>query len=321
MKRLIQGLVVFCLIIWSIGIWYFSEYLAEGPLGRDSNVVIAKGSGLTEISSNLFSRGIIKSQPVFIIAAHLTGKASKLLAGEYHIKAQASPYEILKLVTSGDVVIRKITIPEGLTSAEIVKRLNQLKGLAGFIKKKPPEGSLLPETYNYTYGQSRGDIIERMQKGMINVLTTAWGQRDKNSPIKSMNEALILASIIEKETGLENERPLISSVFINRLATKMRLQSDPTVLYGLPVGGQRQRLTRHDLNRKTPHNTYKIKGLPATPICNPGKASIVAALNPSKSDFFYFVATGTGGHSFSRNLEEHNKNVAKWRKFQRSKLQ
>tara|TARA_Y100000588_G_scaffold378652_1_gene459518 strand:+ start:3178 stop:4029 length:852 start_codon:yes stop_codon:yes gene_type:complete len=276
--------------------------------------VIAQGAGLGEIATVLETEGKIKYKSIFIFAAQLLGKARQLMAGEYLVKAEASPRDILTLLISGQTVVRKVTFPEGLTSAQIVNRLKLMQDLTGDIQTVPSEGSLLPETYNYHFGETRTVIIERMQAAMAGVLRKSWPQRSKGLPYNSTMEAVILASIIEKETGLMEERRLVASVFINRLRLNMRLQSDPTVSYGIFGSGRTRPLTRRDLFTKTPYNTYKINGLPPTPICNPGKASIMAALRPGETDFLYFVASGAGGHAFAKNLAEHNRNVSNWRK-------
>jgi UPF0755 protein len=250
---------------------------------------------------------------VFIVAVKLLGLSRQLKAGEYSFPTSVSPREVLNILSSGSTLIRQVTVPEGLTSSQIVVLLNNTESLVGSITEIPLEGTLLPETYNYSLGDSRERIIERMQQGMSSRLPALWLNRDKTIPINNIYEAIILASIIEKETSIKDERFLIARVFMNRLQRNMRLQSDPTVVYGLPKNVPSRPISRADLNTKTPHNTYQIMGLPKTPICNPGIASIEAALNPAKAKFIYFVASGGGYHAFSTTLSAHNKNVRKWR--------
>ena len=224
-------------------------------------------------------------------------------------------------MTKGETVVRSFTIPEGLTVAEAMEIVAKAKGLAGAMPSSlPDEGRLLPETYHYSYYDSKAQAVRRMEKALDDALAKAWAGRDEGLPLNSPEEALILASIVEKETGVKAERARVAAVFLNRLRKGMRLQSDPTVIYGITQGkGPLGRdLTRADLDTLTPWNTYEITGLPPTPIANPGLASIKAVLHPEQSDDLYFVADGSGGHAFSKTLNEHNRNVAKWRKIQRT---
>ena len=234
--------------------------------------------------------------------------------GEYAIPAGASLTEIALIFHKGVSVQRRITFPEGLTTNQIIERIENAIGLEGTIPDVINEGVLFPDTYFYQYGMKKVDIIHRMQAKMEMELAQSWAQRAEGLPYKTAQEALIMASIIEKETGVSGERTLVASVFVNRLKLGMRLQSDPTVIYGVgQTGVPNYAITKSDLNAVNDYNTYKIKALPAGPIANPGRASLEAALNPAVSEYLYFVANGDGGHFFSKNLDEHNKNVRKYR--------
>lgn len=241
-------------------------------------------------------------------------------AGEYLIPAAASLETIAGILHKGVPAQRRITLPEGLTTAEILVRLDAAPGLKGVLPGDVAEGSLYPDTYFYSYGMSKAQMILRLQKKMEMELAEAWAERADNLPYETPQEALIMASIIEKETGLSGERGLVASVFVNRLQTGMRLQSDPTVIYGVGSSDVKNYIiTKSDLQALNAYNTYKIDGLPPTPICNPGRASMQAALNPDKSAFLYFVADGKGGHNFAKTLDAHNKNVRAYRQSLRTK--
>ena len=229
----------------------------------------------------------------------------------------------MEILRSGETVVRRLTIPEGLTSQEIVAVVASAEGLRGDLVATPGEGSLLPETYHYSWNDERGQLIERMAAAQQELLDELWANRDPDLPLASPEEALILASIVEKETAVDGERALVASVFFNRLKRSMRLQSDPTVVYGITQGqGPLGRaLTRADLNAPSAYNTYLIDGLPPGPIANAGRAALVAVFHPASTSYLYFVADGSGGHAFAETLEEHNQNVAKWRKLQRQQTQ
>ena len=248
-------------------------------------------------------------------------KPLELKAGDYEIKKNASMADIMEMLTQGRGVLSKLTIPEGLTSLQIVEKLREEDELVGDITEIPPEGALLPDTYRFSKGMDRRELLDRMQGEMQRFLATAWERRQPSLPIATPEEAIIFASIVEKETGRADERGRVAAVFMNRLKKGMRLQSDPTVIYGL-VGGQGtlgRSITRADLDQKTAHNTYQIGGLPPTPICNPGRSAIEASLNPPATTDLYFVADGTGGHTFSDTLKEHNAAVTNWRKVERER--
>ena len=315
--------ISFLITLLTVGFFIFGGYMyfefnSPGELKADRVLIIPKGSGLNSIASLLNNNEVIKSKYPFILAAKILGLSGRLKAGEYKFSKMVQPVSVLETLAAGRTMIRHVTIPEGLTSKEVVTLLKEKTGLSGTINSIPLEGTLLPETYYYSFGDSRLEILNRMQKQFKSKMKDLWGKRNLNIPLKTSYEAVILASIIEKETAVREERFLISSVFTNRLYRKMRLQSDPTVIYGVPDKEPNQPITRTDLRRKTAHNTYVIQGLPKTPICNPGIASIEAALHPATTDYFYFVAKGGGRHSFSKTLKEHNKNVQKWRKIQKN---
>tara|TARA_E500000331_G_scaffold345065_1_gene382124 strand:- start:1062 stop:2039 length:978 start_codon:yes stop_codon:yes gene_type:complete len=315
--------VSFLTMLLTVGLSIFGGYMyfefnSPGELEADRVLIIPKGSGLNGIASLLNDNEVIKSKYPFILGAKILGLSGRLKAGEYKFSKMVQPVSVLKTLATGRTMIRYITIPEGLTSNEIVRLLKEKTGLSGTINSIPSEGTLLPETYYYSFGDSRLEILNRMQRQFTSKITELWGKRNPNIPVKTSHEAVILASIIEKETAVREERFLIASVFTNRLYRKMRLQSDPTVLYGVTDKEPNEPITRTDLRRKTSHNTYVIQGLPKTPICNPGIASIEAALHPATTGYFYFVAKGGGRHSFSKTLKEHNKNVKKWREIQKN---
>ncbi|MEE8516022.1 MAG: endolytic transglycosylase MltG [Alphaproteobacteria bacterium] len=311
--------------------WFSDAFNRPGPLARDLNQVIPKGAGVDHIARLLLDRNIIANSLVFSFGVRINRNQGHLKAGEYAFTAGISARGIMELLLSGKTVVRRITLPEGLTTAEILARINGAYGLVGAVKPVPEEGSLLPDTYHYSYGDGRNGLVLRMEQAMARTLAQSWARRNPDLPLKSPREALILASIVEKETALDHERPLIAAVFLNRLKRRMRLQSDPTVAYGLAMApgfeargaarsGARlrnRRLTREDLDVPTPFNTYLIAALPPAPIANPGRAAIAAVLDPAKSDVLYFVADGQGGHAFARTLREHNRNVARWRRIQR----
>lgn len=291
-------------------------YEGPGPLAEDRSVVIARGAGTGGIAQSLAEAGVIEDSRIFHLAAVASGKSRRLRAGEYAFPAGISLRGVLELLESGRTVVRRFTVAEGLTSAEVVALLLATEGLAGEIAAPPEEGTLLPETYHYSWGDDRGELLRRMQRSMTATLEELWAQRAEDLPFDTPEEAVILASIVEKETGVGAERPLVAGVFVNRLNRGMRLQSDPTVVYAMTRGERPlgRALTRADWRVEDPYNTYQNDGLPPGPIANPGRASIAAVLAPESSDYLYFVADGSGGHAFARSLDEHNRNVARWRR-------
>jgi len=296
---------------------------APGPLTSDRALIIPKESGLTEIAELLQREGLIEHPLSFRIAAVVSGDWHRLKAGEYLFKARVSPQEILDIISSGKVVEHSITIPEGLTSEQIVERLRENDLLTGEIAQVPKEGSILPDTYRFPRGFSRQAIIDRMARDQRVVLARIWERRPADLPIKTPQDLVVLASIVEKETGRADERPRVAGVFINRLNQKMRLQSDPTIVYGL-VGGKGtlgRPIQRNEITQATPYNTYVIPGLPPGPIANPGRAAMEAVVNHSRTRELYFVADGTGGHVFAETLDQHNRNVSRWRQIETTRSQ
>lgn len=295
----------------------------DGPLKSDTLVYIAPGTGVKAMAHQLSTAGAVDAAWIFQAAAMLARGNGPLRAGEYMIKDSASAAEIVALLQSGKTYARSLTIPEGLMSVEIIALINGAQGLEGEIAELPREGSLLPETYHYSRGDTRAALVARMQKSMADTLARLWAARSDTAPVSSVEEAVILASIVEKETGVAAERAKVAGVFANRLRQGMPLQSDPTVIYAVTEGKYKldRPLSRKDLAAPSPYNTYLHAGLPPTAIANPGASSIAAALTPEATDAIYFVADGTGGHVFARTLAEHNANVAKWRAIERQRKQ
>lgn len=297
-------------------------YVAEGPLQEDVAIIIDRGASVDAIATGLEERGVITNRLVFMAAAYGTGATRRLQAGEYIIPARASMEDVMDRLVSGRVVQHSITFAEGLTSAQIVQKMEENEVLTGRVEAIPPEGSLLPETYLFTRGMTRERLIEMMRQERDEALAQIWENRDPDLPVDTPEELVILASIIEKETGQADERERVAAVFVNRLERGMRLQSAPTILYGLHGGDAWTRprtIFQSDLERPNPYNTYQINGLPPGPIANPGRASLQAAANPADTDDLFFVADGTGGHVFARTYEEHQRNVARWREIERQR--
>jgi UPF0755 protein len=309
-------LLLVLLLIFPIALGFFAwqDYQTPGPLMQEKTVVIPRGVGFRGSVELLANEGIIAHPLFFKVRAAATGNAPALKAGEYLFTAGITPEQVVEMIASGKVVVHKLTVPEGWRSLEVLEMLTEQTLLSGDMPV-PAEGTLLPETYYYLRGDLRRDILARMQTDMEKTLTKLWVKRKDGSLLKSPQEALALASIVEKETGLPEERPHIASVFLNRLKKNMPLQSDPTVQYAIEKdkGPMGRELLSEDLKIDSPYNTYKYSGLPPGPICNPGRASIEAVLNPPETDDLYFVATGNGGHNFASSLKEHNNNVKKYR--------
>lgn len=296
--------------------WGKARFESPGPLEARTVVHIPSGAGLEAIADMLAAEGVIARPVIFVWGARLTGKARRLKAGEFAFPARVSPEHALNVIVSGKTVARKLTVPEGLTSAAVVKLVRQAPALTGETGKVPPEGSLLPQTYHYRRGDSRAELLRRMRRGMDALLDELWPRRADDLPFETRREAVTLASIVEKETAVPDERALVAGVFVNRLRRGMRLQSDPTVRFAVTEGEKAldRPLTHGDLEMEHPYNTYRISGLPPGPIANPGRAAIEAVLDPAKTDYLYFVANGEGGHAFAKTLREHNRNVAEWRR-------
>ncbi len=320
------------LLKWAVAILSLAIVLAAGTLGyayhlftrpgpTPSTVAIdvPRGAGLDRTIREMEQAGIVRQPALFRLWARVMDAEHRIKAGEYRFPPRVSQREALRIVIAGRTVLRRLTVPEGLTVWQVLERVRAAPGLSGRITLTPGEGTLMPDTYLFARGESRDRLIRRMQAAMEEALERSWAARAPGLPLRSRREALILASIVEKETGKPEERARIAGVFINRLRRRMRLETDPTVIYGL-TGGRTslgRRLLRKDLKTRHKWNTYVHFGLPPTPIANPGREAIRAAVRPMKHDELYFVADGAGGHAFSRTYREHRRDVRKWRKIRR----
>ena len=312
MKKLI---IIFLSVLSVLAYMQIKGWIAEGgPLLNVTNVVVPKGASLKTVAEELSRAGVIDKPWLFRIMARINGLAKHLKAGEYQFMPGISLQAAMDKIARGEVFFRRITIPEGLTSGQIMYLIANYPDLEGEIDLDVKEGELLPETYSFELGASRNSIILQARAAMQKALEEVWASRDSSLPLKDVNELLTLASIIEKETGVPEERPLVASVFLNRLKKGMRLQTDPTVIYAITEGETSfgRSLKRTDLKIDSPYNTYLNYGLPPGPICNPGREALMAAARPQQSDYLYFVADGKGGHRFARSLNEHNRNVKAW---------
>jgi UPF0755 protein len=303
------------------GYYYGRQKLeAPGPLTEDKIVNIPARAGMTDISDILQREGVIDNNRWAFIGAVFALKArSELKPGEYAFQKNASLRDVIGTIVEGKVVQHAVTIPEGLTSEQIVARLTDNDIFAGSVREMPREGTLLPETYKFPRGTTRDQVIQRMQQAQKRVLAEIWERRNPDVPIKSPEQLVVLASIVEKETGKADERSRVAAVFVNRLRQKIKLQSDPTIIYGL-VGGKGtlgRPIKRSEIQQPSPYNTYVIDGLPPGPIANPGRASLEAAANPARTRDLFFVADGTGGHAFTETYDQHQKNVAKLRSMEK----
>ena len=296
------------------------RFETPGPLAEDKVVNIPRGLGIRDIADLLQREGVIDQPYVFMGGVIVLKARGELKFGEYQFSKQSSVADVVDTIIEGRVVQHAFTIPEGLTSEQIVARLLENDALAGQIKEIPREGTLLPETYKFTRGMTREQIIQRMQQAHRRVLQEVWEHRVQDLPVKTPEQLVTLASIVEKETGRPDERTRVAAVFINRLKSRMRLQSDPTIIYGLTggKGALGRPILKSEIEQPTPYNTYVIDGLPPGPIANPGRASLEAAANPARTKELYFVADGTGGHVFSDSYAEHQKNVARLRGIEHS---
>jgi UPF0755 protein len=291
-----------------------------GPLQQEKLVYIPPGSGGKAVAAQLAREGVTSDALAFRVLAKLQRGNGDLKAGEYKFTPGMTMGDAVALLQSGKTYQHKITIPEGLTSAEITALVNAAEAMTG-TAEAPPEGALLPETYSYSYNDSRISLLDRMQKAMQDTVTSLWAARAESPLLNSPQEAVTLASVVEKETGLARERPRVAGVFMNRLKAGMPLQSDPTVIYAITLGKKKldRPLSRADLTMDSPWNTYVKPGLPPGPIANPGRASLEAVLHPEANDYLFFVADGSGGHAFAATLKEHERNVTKWRKIEKEK--
>ena len=313
-----KNIYIFFLYFFLIFLLIF--YLVFTKYQYTHTFFIKRNQTLSDITENLYKEKIINNKFFFKLTVRLTLAEKVLKAGEYKFYNN-NIFQIIKKIKIGDAFQRKITIPEGLTSNEIMDIIKKTEGiiLNQEGSKQIEEGKLFPSTYFYVYGTNSNIIINNMKKRMQSTLVEAWQTRDKDLDLNNYNDVLILASIIEKETSLNYEKSSVAQVFLNRLRLNMKLQSDPTVIYGIEneLGIKKKELTKNDLNHKSSFNTYSIPGLPEGPICNPGKESIIAVTNPSKGDLLYFVANGEGGHNFSSSYEEHIENVKKFKELRR----
>ncbi|MBN8552812.1 MAG: endolytic transglycosylase MltG [Caulobacterales bacterium] len=313
----LSALATAALIFIAALAWAFASYNADGPVARSGDetvVVLRSGAGVAEIAGVLAEAGVIRSPTGFRIAAQLTGADRDLRAGEYRIESQASLAEVIQTLRTGDVARHFVTIPEGWSVAQAIDILNAEDVLTGEITEIPAEGSLMPDTYEVMRGESRQSVIDRMQAAQTALIEELWPTRAEGLPFSTPEQAVILASIVEKETGVAAERPRVAAVFVNRLRLGMRLESDPTIIYGITQGRPLGRgLRRSEIDRHTDWNTYQIAGLPPTPIANPGRPAIEAVLNPPTTRDLFFVADGSGGHAFAETYHQHLQNVARWR--------
>ncbi len=319
--RLLRFLLFFCLACLAgaggYGFFTYKAYIdGSGPNGSETVVLLPRGSGVSQITRLLDDANVIEHPWLFRLAVRAGGHDRSLKAGEYAFTPGITPNEVIDKLVEGKSMMRRLTLVEGQTVAEAFRLIDGTEGLVGDLPAKPAEGTLLPETYLYSQGDSKMDVVKRMQDAMAEVLDDAWASRSEGLPFETVHEALIMASIVDKETAVTEERFMVAAVFNNRLRLGMRLQSDPTIIYGLTKGeGPLDReLTRQDWKFDDPYNTYRIKALPPGPIGNPGRSSIEAVMHPADVDYLYFVADGTGGHAFAVTLDDHNDNVARWRR-------
>ena len=315
--------VGFGLLVLSGFLFLYATVFGPGPRANNpagTEVTFNHGESIATMARELQAQHVIRSALMFRVIERVQGHGARIHAGTYLFPSQASTIAVFRQIEAGKVEPTFVTIPEGLTSAQAVRVLMAIPGLTGDVDI-PPEGSLLPETYLYQRGEAREAVLERMLKAGRDTLDQLWKTRQRGLPFATKEDALILASVVEKETGLPAERPRVAAVFVNRLRLGMRLESDPTTIYGISHGEPLGRgLTKTELAADTPWNTYTVPKLPVTPICNPGKASLAAVLNPAPTRDIYFVANGTGGHSFAATYEEHLVNVARWRQIEAGQL-
>ncbi len=320
-------LLVVALLLVAAGAGFALLHMAQrpGPLEERRIVLVERGASSGRIAARLEDEGVIRSRHLMLgllAWQRLLGEQRPLKAGEYAFQPGVSLVEVLEILRQGKGVIHRLTIPEGFSTAQVLGRVKEHPALSGELTLAPEEGALLPDTYLFSRGETRDQLVRRMMEAMRRLLAEEWPKRARDLPLKSPREAVILASIVEKETAVPEERARVAAVFINRLRKGMPLQADPTVIYGitrgLPLG---RPLTRADLRKDTPWNTYTRRGLPPTPIANPGRDSILAVLHPAQTDELYFVADGTGRHVFAKDLKEHNRNVAKLRRLRREQRQ
>ena len=321
-NALLTLLVLGILVVGGLVLYGAHTFYAAGPIKVDTDFAVEKGSNLGSVAEKLEAQGLIDNRYVFQIGGFATKKQGALKAGEFKLAAGSSMADVLKELTEGKPIAFGITIPEGLTIAQVVEKLRQDTRLTGDIAEVPPEGSVLPDTYNFDPASPRQSVLDRMQAAMTTKLAEIWKNRDQSIPISTPEQLVTLASIVEKETGVASERAKVAAVFVNRILKHMRLQSDPTIIYGItkgvaPLG---RPLKRSEIEAATPYNTYQVDGLPPGPIANPGISALRAAANPEKTNDIYFVAASTNpadGHVFASSYAQHSRNVARFRTLQR----
>ena len=293
-------------------VWLSAGWFVGGPLAKDASFIVPDGSSLYSVSEKLETEGAIRSASAFRLRARIFGGGSPIKAGEFMLPEGASPSRVLAILQGGEAIRRFVTVPEGMPSIMVFERLEAQPYLTGQVNL-PEEGSILPDTYDFERGESRQSVLRRMQASMQRTLAELWANRSPDTVAKTAQEALVLASIVEKETGKPSERKMVAGLYSNRLRQGIPLQADPTIIYpithGKPLG---RRIRQSEIQAINDYNTYSMLGLPKGPITNPGRESIEAVLHPAKTDVLYMVADGTGGHAFAATLAEHNANVEKW---------
>ncbi len=311
-------LILLCLALIVAGGGYGLQHYYKTPAAYTDNktFIIESGQGIDDIAKNLQKAGAIHTYPLFILVETLLQHTTAYKAGEFLLKAKLSPEAISRALRTNKPIQHRLTLKEGATAADLRKLLQEATSLKNDLSVPLIEGGLLPDTYFYERGESMNALVRRMQEAMRKTVNTLWDKRAPNLPLKNQAEAVILASIVEKETGKKSEYGVVASVFLNRLRINMPLQSDPTVIYAITGGEEtlKRPISRSDLAMESPINTYTVTGLPRSAIANPSRAALEAVLNPPTTDYLFFVADGTGGHAFARTLQEHNANVAAWRK-------
>ena len=334
--KFLKGLLSLIVLVLVLGgaatgagwLWMQDALNRDGPLAEDVTFTVEPGEGLASVAARLEADGIIRDAKLMRLKAKLDDSETAIKTGEFRIERAASTVDVLKTLVDGKGVLHKITLPEGRTTAQLLKIIESDPVLTGEMPTEEiAEGSLLPDTYLFDRGMTRAQLVAKMQKAQTDLLEELWPLRDPEIPVTTPYEAVILASVVEKETGRVDEQPDIAALFTTRLKRGMRLESDPTIIYGVSRGeplynakGQRRTLRRSEIDTKTDWNTYQIDGLPKTPICSPGRGAIAAVLNPPHTEYIFFVADGKGGHLFAKTLQEHNRNVAAYRAYERKEI-
>lgn len=316
-------LVLGLLVAGGVLLYGASQFYGDGPLREDTTFRVESGSGLASTAQRLEEQGLIGNRYIFQAGGRALERQANIKAGDFRIPAGASMADILKEITEGNPIRYAVTIPEGWTSWDAIQRLNADSNLVGEVTSLPAEGSILPGSYDYVPGETRQSVLDKMQAAMTTELAAIWAARQDDLPLETPEQLLVLASIVEKETGVASERPQVAAVFVNRLREGMRLQSDPTIIYGITKGQSNlgRGLRRSEIEAQTPYNTYQINGLPPTPIANPGVEALKAVAHPDSHDYLYFVAKGatpSEGHVFAETYAEHQQNVARYREIARA---